>query len=145
MNFLRPLITAGLQLMKSVLTPLAKSILLPFGLSAAMSATDATIPKKNHGSGITALIISNEEMEEIMEIVKSLEESGLLINGMRKKSKNVYKVLNYTKHFLILISAGTGCITISAFASLVGIPIGITSSAIVLKSCERTGGIKKYQ
>ena len=46
LNFLRPLITAGLQLMKSVLTPLAKSILLAFELSAAMSATDAAIPKR---------------------------------------------------------------------------------------------------
>ena len=84
-------------------------------------------------------------MEEIMKIVKSLEESGLLTNEMRKKSKNVYKVLSYTKHLLILISTVTGCISISGFASSVGIPIGITSSAIVLKRCERTGGIKKYK
>ena len=46
LNFLRPLITAGLPLMKSVLTPLAKTVLLPFGLSAAMSATDETIQQK---------------------------------------------------------------------------------------------------
>ena len=43
-----------------------------------MSAADATIQKKIYGSGIT-LIISNEDMEDIMKIVKSLEESGLLI------------------------------------------------------------------
>ena len=46
LDFLRPLITAGLPLMKSVLTPLAKTVLLPFGLSAAMSATDETIQQK---------------------------------------------------------------------------------------------------
>ena len=44
-----------------------------------MSAADAGIQKKIYGSGTTALIISNEEMEDIMKMVKSLEESGLLI------------------------------------------------------------------
>ena len=46
LNFLKPLMVAGLPLMKSLLTPLAKSVLLPFGLSATMSATDAAIQKK---------------------------------------------------------------------------------------------------
>ena len=59
----------GLPLMKSVLKSLAKSVLLPFGLSAAMSPTDAAIQKKIQGSGTTALIIPNEEMENIMKIV----------------------------------------------------------------------------
>ena len=45
LNFLRPLMTAGLPLMESVLTPLAKSVLLPLGLSAGMSAADAGMPK----------------------------------------------------------------------------------------------------
>ena len=49
LNFLRPLMIAGLSLMKSVLTPLAKSVLLPLGLSAAMPAIDTA---KNHGSGL---------------------------------------------------------------------------------------------
>ena len=54
--------------------------MLPLGLSAGMSAADAiTQKKKSHGSGTLALIISNEETEDIMKIVKSLEESGLLI------------------------------------------------------------------
>ena len=79
--------TAGLSLMKSVLTPFAKVILIPLGSSAAWSATDAAIPKKIYGSGITTLIISNEEMEDIMKIVKSLEESGLLIKGINETSK----------------------------------------------------------
>ena len=67
--------TAGLPLMKSVLTPLAKNVLLPFGLSARISAADAAIQKKVYGSGTTALIISNKEIKDIMKIVKSLEES----------------------------------------------------------------------
>ena len=65
--------------MKNVLKPLAQSVLIPLGLTAAPSATDAAIHKKRLGSGMTTLIISNEEMNGIMEIVKSLEESRLLI------------------------------------------------------------------
>ena len=79
LNFLRPLMTAGIPLMKSVLAPLAKSVLLPFGLSVAISVKDASIQKNINGSGTTALIISKRKMEDIIEIVKSLEESGLLL------------------------------------------------------------------
>ena len=50
-----------------------------------------------------------------------------------KKHKKVCKVLHYIKHLLILKSPITGCVSISAFASLVGIPIGITNSAVELK------------
>ena len=83
LNFLRPLITAGSPLMKNVLTPFAKIFLLPIGLSSGMSTADAAIQKKIYGSGATALheIISNEEMEDIIKIVKLLEESGLLVKG----------------------------------------------------------------
>ena len=59
LNFLKPLVAAGLPLMKNLLTPLAKNVLLPFGLSAGMSAVDAAILKKIYGSGSTALINSN--------------------------------------------------------------------------------------
>ena len=72
--------TAVLQLMKSVLTPLAKSVFIPLGLTAA-SATGAAIQKKLYGSGTTALIISNEETN-ITKIVKSLEESDVLIKAV---------------------------------------------------------------
>ena len=64
---------------------------------------------------------------------------------MSKKYKKVCTTLNYVKHFLIIASTITGCISISAFASLIGIPIGITSSAIGLKICAITAGIKKYK
>ena len=56
-----------------------------------MSATDAAIQKPFYGSETTALIISNEEMEDIMKIAKSLEESGLLIKGRSETIKNEVK------------------------------------------------------
>ena len=65
-----------------VLKPLTKSILIPLGLTASASATDAAINKKMIGSGITTLIILNEETNDIMKIVQSFEESGLLIKGV---------------------------------------------------------------
>ena len=64
---------------------------------------------------------------------------------MSKKHKNVYRVLNYIEQLLILISTVAGCVSISTFTSLVGIPIGITSSAIRLKICVIISGIKKYK
>ena len=61
LTFFRLLMSAGLLLMKRVLTPLAKSVFLPFELTAAMSATDTAIEKNIYGSGTTASTISNEE------------------------------------------------------------------------------------
>ena len=66
LSFHRTLMTAYLPLMKTVLIQLAKNVLLPFGLSAGMSATDAVIQKKIYGLEITAIIISNEEMKDLM-------------------------------------------------------------------------------
>ena len=83
--------TAGLPSMKNVLTPLAKNVLLSIGLSAGMSAADPGIQKKIYGSGSTALIISNEEMEDVMKIVKLLKEPGLLIQGISETIKNETK------------------------------------------------------
>ena len=62
-----------------------------------------------------------------------------------KKHNKVCITLNYIENFLILASTITGCISISTFASLIGIPIGITSSAIGLKICVITAGIKNYK
>ena len=64
---------------------------------------------------------------------------------MSKKHKKFCTTLNYIEHFLILVSIITGCVSIFAFASLVGIPIGITSSAIRLKICAITVAIKIYK
>ena len=76
---LGPLLKIGLPLMKSVIQPLAKSFLIPLGLTAA-AAADAGIHKKILGSGHNAtLIISNDDMKDILKIVRSLEDSGLLL------------------------------------------------------------------
>ena len=66
--------TAGLTLMKSVLTPLAKSILLKLGLSLGISVADAAIQTKIYGSGSTASIILNKEMEDITKIFKLFDK-----------------------------------------------------------------------
>ena len=65
-----------------VAMPLAKNVLTPLGLFAAMSAFDGSIKKKMLGSGATTLIISNDEMNDILKIVKSLENSGVLLKGV---------------------------------------------------------------
>ena len=62
-----------------------------------------------------------------------------------KKHEKICAILNYIENFLILASTITGCVSISAFASLIGMPIGIMSSAIGLKICVTTAGIKKYK
>ena len=69
-------------LIKNVIKPLAESVLISLGLTAAESAADAGIHKKVLGSGHnnnTTLIISNNEIQDIIKIVKSLEDSGLLL------------------------------------------------------------------
>ena len=70
LNFLKPLMTAGLPLMKNVLTPLVKSVLIPLVLTAEASAIDAAIQKKIFGSGTSALTTSNEDTEYIKKIIK---------------------------------------------------------------------------
>ena len=70
-----------------VAVPLAKNVLAPLGITAAVSATDAGIQKKIQGSGTTTLIISNEEMNDIMEIVQALEDSNILFRGLLKQLK----------------------------------------------------------
>ena len=64
---------------------------------------------------------------------------------MSRKHLKVWITLNYIEHFLILVSVVTGCISISAFASLLGIALGIAIFAIVLKICAIPGEIKNYK
>ena len=79
--------------MKNVFTPSSKSVLVPLGLMAAVSATDTdtVIRKKTYRLGMTTLIISNKEMKDIMKIVKFLEESDLLIKGASETIENEAK------------------------------------------------------
>ena len=74
-RLLGPLLKTGLPLIKNVIKPLAKSVLISLGLTAAASAADAGIHKKILGSGTATLIISNEEMNDVMRIVQALEDS----------------------------------------------------------------------
>ena len=76
-------------LMKVAL-PLAKNVLAPLGLTAAMSAIDGSIQKKIHGSGIK-LIFEQEDMKDIMKIIEALENSGILLKGVSKTIKNETK------------------------------------------------------
>ena len=77
-----------LPLIGNVRKPLAKSVLISSALTATASATEAAILNKMFGSAFITLIISNEEMEDIMKIVKPFEDSGLLIRGVSETIKN---------------------------------------------------------
>ena len=77
-EFFGPILKAGSLLMKKLFQSLAQGVLIPLGLIAVTLVADAGVHKKILGSGSTTLIISNEEMEDIMKTVKSLEGSGLL-------------------------------------------------------------------
>ena len=90
-KLLGPLLKTGLPLIKIVITPLAKSVLIPLGLTPAASAADAGIHKEILGSGNTTLIISNNDMEDLIKIVKSLEGSGLLLKGVAESVQNEVK------------------------------------------------------
>ena len=69
----------------------AKNILAPLGITAAASAIYAGIQKKIHGSRTTTLIISNEEMTDIIKIVQSSEDSNILLKGVTETIKNQTK------------------------------------------------------
>ena len=90
-TLLGPLLKTELLLLGNALKLLAKSVLIPLGLKPAASPVDAAFHKKMLGSGVTTLIILNEEMNDIMKIVKSLEKSGLLKKGVSKTTKNEVK------------------------------------------------------
>ena len=90
-RLLGPLLKTGLPLIKNVIKPLAKSVLIPLGLTAAASVADAGINKKILGSGNTTLIISYEEMNDIIKIAQALEDSNILLNGSTKTTENETK------------------------------------------------------
>ena len=90
-RLLGPLLKIGLPLIKNVIKALAESVLIPLGLTAAASAADAGIHKKLLGSRNTTLIVSSDEIEGIIKIVKSLENSGLLLEGVIETVQNEVK------------------------------------------------------
>ena len=83
-GFLGSLLSKLAGLLMKIAVPLAKNVLVPLGITADASAIDAGIQKKIHGSGTTTLIISNEEMNDIMKIVQALEDSNILLKGVTK-------------------------------------------------------------
>ena len=89
-RLLGPLPKTGLPLIKNVIKPLAKSVSIPLGLTAAASAAVAGIHKKILGSGNTTLIISNTEMDDIIKI----EDSSLLLKGVTETVQNEVKKTN---------------------------------------------------
>ena len=90
-GFLGSLLSKLAGPLMKVAIPLAKNVLAPLGITAAASAIDAGIQKKIHGSGTTTLIISNEEMNDIMKIVQALEDSNILLKGVTETIKNETK------------------------------------------------------
>ena len=100
-KLLGPLLKTGLPLIKNVIMPLAKSVLIPLGLTGAASAADAGIHKKILGSGRrrssssashnATIIISSKDMDDLIKIVKSLEDSGLLLKGVTESVQNEVK------------------------------------------------------
>ena len=86
-----PLLKTRSPLIKNVITPFAKSVLIPLRLTAAASAADLGIHKKILGSGNTTLFISNNDMEDLIKIVKSLEDSRLLLEGVTESVQNEIK------------------------------------------------------
>ena len=100
-KLLGPLLETGLPLIKNVIKPLAESVLIPLILTAAASAADAGIQKEILGSETTSLVISNEEMNDIMKIVQALEDSGVLLKGVSETIKNETK-----KDFLVCYTLG---------------------------------------
>ena len=90
-EFLDSLLSKIAGPLMKVAVPLAKNILAPLGITAASAAIDAGIQKKIYGSRITALIISNEEMNDTMKIVQALEDSNILLKGVTETIKNETK------------------------------------------------------
>ena len=89
-GFLGKLLSKLAGPLMKVALKLAKNVLAPLGLTAAMFAIDGSIQKKIHGSGIK-LIIEEEDMNDIMEIIEALENSGILLNGVSKTIENETK------------------------------------------------------
>ena len=89
-GFLGKLLSKLAGPLMKVTLPLAKNVLAPLGLTAAMSAIDGSILKKIHGSGVK-LTIEEEDMKDIMKIIEALENSGILLKGVSKTIENETK------------------------------------------------------
>ena len=86
-SFLVKLLSKLAGPLMKVAMPLAKNVLAPLGLTAAMSAIDGSIQKQIHGWGVK-LIIEEEDMQDIIKIIKELENSDILLKGVSKTIEN---------------------------------------------------------
>ena len=125
-GFLGKLLSKLAGSLMKVAMPLAKNVLAPLGLTAAMSAIDGSIQKKIHGSGIK-LIIEQGDMNDIIKIIEALENSGTLLKGIRKAIEN--KTKEQRGGFLSMLLGTLG----------VGIPVGIAGSSLTLIFTLSTG------
>ena len=89
-GFLGKLLTKLVGPLMKVAMPLAKNLLAPLGLTAAMSAIDGSIQKKIYGSRVK-LIIEEEDMKDIMKIIEALENLGILLKVVSKTIENETK------------------------------------------------------
>ena len=89
-GFLGKLLSKLAGPLMKVALPVAKNILAPLRLTAAMSAIDGSIQKKIHGSGVK-VIIKQEDMNDIMKIIEALENTGILLKGVSKTIENETK------------------------------------------------------
>ena len=95
--------------MKNLLKPLTKSVSIPLKLAQAASTTDSAIQKNIFGSGMTTMIISNEEINDIMKIIKSLKQAGLLKKRVSNTDENKTKA---QKDAILEMSLGTLSVTL---------------------------------
>ena len=89
-GFLGKLLSKLAGPLMKVAMPLAKNVLAPLGLTAAMSAIDGSIQKKKRGDGVK-LIIEQEDINDIIKIIEALENSGILLKGVTKTIENETK------------------------------------------------------
>ena len=118
-GFLGSLLSKLAGPLMKVAIPLAKNILAPLGITAAASAIDAGIQKKMHGSGAATLIISNEEMNDIMKIVQALKDSNILLKGVTKAIKSETK--EQKGEFLSILLGSLGASLLGNLLSAKGI------------------------
>ena len=129
-RYLSPLLKTELSLMKNVIQPLANSVLIPLRLTAAVSAADPGIHKKI------------DEIKNILEIFKSLEDSGILLEGIsetiKKRNKRiVYKIKVYKNNIILLSKVGENTKSINPQVSKV-----INGGTIILSKCASCGDKK---
>ena len=117
-EFLGSLLSILAGPLMNIAVPLAKNILAPLGITAAASAIDAGIQKKIHGSGTTTSLISNKEMNDIMEIFHALEDSNILFKGVTWTIKNETK---QKRGFLGTLVGTLGSILLGNLLSVKGI------------------------